>query len=226
MNCGTWCQAAAVSDPAGFAHSRLRQSTRTATDGRSLPVAPIRERTGSPGPMRRLERPSCWPDGFTSTTTSYRPATCSSSGCWAVIRRPWSTWCTRCWTRLPESRGGAEPLLQTLETYFATGAVATETAPPTPHVGAHRDLPARESEDSSPDTTRRPSPTLSPAHGGPRSPAPQLARLLRPTPTAAGVAGRCSGFERRAACMLRSWSALRTLRRPTAHRASALALGP
>jgi sugar diacid utilization regulator len=29
---------------------------------------------------------------------------------------------------LNQSRGGAEPLLQTLETYFATGAVATETA--------------------------------------------------------------------------------------------------
>ena len=29
---------------------------------------------------------------------------------------------------LTQSRGGAEPLLQTLETYFATGAVATETA--------------------------------------------------------------------------------------------------
>ncbi len=29
---------------------------------------------------------------------------------------------------LTRSRGGAEPLLQTLETYFATGAVATETA--------------------------------------------------------------------------------------------------
>ena len=29
---------------------------------------------------------------------------------------------------LTRARGGAEPLLQTLETYFATGAVATETA--------------------------------------------------------------------------------------------------
>jgi sugar diacid utilization regulator len=29
---------------------------------------------------------------------------------------------------LTRSRGGAEPLLKTLETYFATGAVATETA--------------------------------------------------------------------------------------------------
>jgi sugar diacid utilization regulator len=29
---------------------------------------------------------------------------------------------------LTRSRGGAEPLLQTLETYFATGGVATETA--------------------------------------------------------------------------------------------------
>ncbi|WP_370518861.1 PucR family transcriptional regulator [Microlunatus sp. Gsoil 973] len=29
---------------------------------------------------------------------------------------------------LTQSRGGAEPLLSTLETYFATGAVATETA--------------------------------------------------------------------------------------------------
>ena len=29
---------------------------------------------------------------------------------------------------LTRSRGGAEPLLTTLETYFATGAVATETA--------------------------------------------------------------------------------------------------
>jgi len=29
---------------------------------------------------------------------------------------------------LTQSRGGAEPLLRTLETYFATGAVATETA--------------------------------------------------------------------------------------------------
>jgi DNA-binding PucR family transcriptional regulator len=29
---------------------------------------------------------------------------------------------------LTQSRGGAQPLLHTLETYFATGAVATETA--------------------------------------------------------------------------------------------------
>ena len=29
---------------------------------------------------------------------------------------------------LKQSRGGAEPLLQTLQTYFATGGVATETA--------------------------------------------------------------------------------------------------
>jgi DNA-binding PucR family transcriptional regulator len=31
-------------------------------------------------------------------------------------------------TPLTQARGGAEPLLQTLETYFATGEVATETA--------------------------------------------------------------------------------------------------
>jgi DNA-binding PucR family transcriptional regulator len=29
---------------------------------------------------------------------------------------------------LTSARGGAEPLLQTMQTYFATGAVATETA--------------------------------------------------------------------------------------------------
>ena len=37
---------------------------------------------------------SGWPDDFTSTRTSYRSVTCSYTGCWAVIKRPWSTWYT------------------------------------------------------------------------------------------------------------------------------------
>ena len=76
-------------------------STPRPTAGRSRPVAPIRARTGSRVPTRRLARPCCWPDGCTSTTTSSRPATCWSTGSWAATRRPWSTWSMPCSSRSP-----------------------------------------------------------------------------------------------------------------------------
>src|SRR5215213_3942806 len=78
--------------------------------------------------MRRLARPSCWPDDFTSRTTSYRLATCLCSGCWAVIRRLWSTWCTLSSSRSPGPEAGPRRSSKLFEAYFAAGAVATETA--------------------------------------------------------------------------------------------------
>ena len=94
---------------------------------------------------------------------------------------------------LTRSRGGAEPLLQTLETYFATGAVATETArrlhmsvrTVTYRLAKVKTLTGTDPTD--------PRPTLGTAHGGRRSPAPRLARL-RPTPTAAGASWAVQPF--------------------------------
>jgi hypothetical protein len=91
---------------------------------------------------------------------------------------------------LTRSRGGAEPLLKTLETYFATGAVATETARRL-HMSV-RTVTYRLAKVKTLTGTdlANPAPTFGTAHGGRRSAAPRLASL-RPSPPAVVVA---SGF--------------------------------
>ena len=78
-------------------------------------------------PTRKLERPFSWRDGFTSTTAVqardlllYRVLGRDQAALVDLVQALLDP--------LTRARGGAEPLLQTLETYFATGAVATETA--------------------------------------------------------------------------------------------------
>jgi sugar diacid utilization regulator len=114
---------------------------------------------------------------------------------------------------LTRSRGGAEPLLQTLQTYFATGAVATETA--------------RQLHMSVRTVTYRLAKVKTLTGTDPTDPTQRLAlhmavvgaRLLNwPACSDAGVAGLCSCFDSWSGLLLlRSWSARRTPRRPTAH---------
>src|SRR5215217_575678 len=149
-----WCQGKDVCDPAGVIHSRLSQHAKNdrwhVAGGRSYPGA-----YGIARPTRRRERPYCWPDGCTLTTRCrprdlllYRVLGRDQAALLDLVHALLEP--------LTQSGGGAEPLLQTLETYFATGGVATETA--------------RRLHMSVRTVTYRPRATIGAAHGGSRSP--------------------------------------------------------
>jgi sugar diacid utilization regulator len=116
-----------VTDPAGFVHSRLRQSARhdrwQVSAGRPYPGAygiarSYEEAREALLLARRL--------GLEADVLQARDLLV-----FRVLGRDQAALVDLVRTLLEpltQSRGGAEPLLTTLETYFATGAVATETA--------------------------------------------------------------------------------------------------
>ena len=116
-----------VTDPAGFVHSRLRQSARhdrwQVSAGRPYPGAygiarSYEEAREALLLARRL--------GLDADVLQARDLLV-----FRVLGRDQAALVDLVRTLLEpltRSRGGAEPLLTTLETYFATGAVATETA--------------------------------------------------------------------------------------------------
>ena len=57
-----------------------------------------------------------------------QPNSCSSTGCCCAINLPSPTSCTRCWVNWCTRAAEPNPLLATLDAYFATGGVTTETA--------------------------------------------------------------------------------------------------
>src|SRR5215204_3022050 len=133
--------------------------------------------------MRRLARPSCWPDDFTSRTTSYRPATCLCS----VLGRAQAALVDLVHalleplTRVPR-RGRAAP--QNFGGLFRGRGRGYRNGPSTPCLGAHRDLSPRQGEDLDRNRPRGPGPTLGTAHGGRRSPATRLAGFRGSPPDA------------------------------------------
>ena len=102
-------------------------AARASLAGRGRPAAPrpVRHRPLLRGGPRGADhgRPAARGQPRSST-----PTTCSSTGCCCATSPPSSTWCTPCSARCVQARGGAGPLLATLEAYFATGGVATESA--------------------------------------------------------------------------------------------------
>jgi sugar diacid utilization regulator len=116
-----------VSDPAGFAYSRLRQSARH----NQWQVAAGRPYPGAYGIARSYEEAR-------ETLLLARRLHLDDNVVQArhllmfrVLARDQAALVDLVHALLEpltRSRGGAEPLLQTLETYFATGGVATETA--------------------------------------------------------------------------------------------------
>ena len=81
---------------------------------------------------------------------------------------------------LTRSRGGAEPLLQTLETILRDRCGRDRDRPPASHGGAHRYLPPRQGQGPHRARPRRPCPTVGAAHRRRGSP---VTRLARPEPS-------------------------------------------
>ena len=116
-----------VSDPAGFAHSRLRQSARhdrwQVAAGRPYPGAygiarSYEEAREALLLARRLHLDDDVVQG--RDLLLFRVLGRDQAALVDLVQALLEP--------LTRNRGGAEPLLKTLETYFATGAVATETA--------------------------------------------------------------------------------------------------
>jgi sugar diacid utilization regulator len=116
-----------ASDPAGFVHSRLRQSARHDR----WQVAAGRPYTGAYGIARSYEEAR---EALLLARRLHLHDDVVQGRDLLVFRvlgRDQAALVDLVHTLLDPltgSRGGAEPLLKTLETYFATGAVATETA--------------------------------------------------------------------------------------------------
>ena len=116
-----------VSDPAGFAHSRLRQSARhdrwQVAAGRPYPGAyGIARSYEEAREALLLARRLHLDDNVVQARDLllFRVLARDQAALVDLVHGLLEP--------LTRSRGGAEPLLQTLQTYFATGAVATETA--------------------------------------------------------------------------------------------------
>jgi sugar diacid utilization regulator len=116
-----------VSDPAGFVHSRLRQSGRhdrwQVAAGRPYPGAyGIARSYEEAREALLLARRLHFDDDVVQARDLllFRVLGRDQAALVDLVQALLEP--------LTRSRGGAEPLLKTLETYFATGAVATETA--------------------------------------------------------------------------------------------------
>ena len=116
-----------VSDPSGFAHSRLRQSARhdrwQVAAGRPYPGAyGIARSYEEAREALLLARRLHFDDDVVQARDLllFRVLGRDQAALVDLVQALLEP--------LTRSRGGAEPLLKTLETYFATGAVATETA--------------------------------------------------------------------------------------------------